>query len=354
MRKKRTDQEIAGQDSFLDIVSNIVGILIILVMIAGVRAQNSMMNPVIPDSTSIQEEPINWADTETIQQIEAEIASYEKKAANTFSLRNAVTETLQQTEILDEQIEMQSHQRAALFELLISTRVDLDEMATKKNVSEQTKLEIQRQLQETDAKLDEMKKRKEWLQSTRPKATVLENIPTPISKTVENKESHFRLLGGKVTYVPLMELFEAMKIEVSKNQKDYMKQKSSQGKVGPLGDFVMEFMLVTYDVPMQNSFAAGMGTCLELDYAECLPVSDELGQTLNDALSSANSPFMQRLRLLRQDIVTITIWVYPDSFEEFRTLKQFLHSQGYKVAARPMEFNEPISGSPRGSKSSSQ
>ncbi len=37
-RRRRTNHQAAGDDSFLDIVANIVGILIILIVVAGVRA----------------------------------------------------------------------------------------------------------------------------------------------------------------------------------------------------------------------------------------------------------------------------------------------------------------------------
>ena len=52
MRYRRAKEEAAsGHDSFLDIVANIVGILIILVMVVGVRARNAPVqaSPVADD-----------------------------------------------------------------------------------------------------------------------------------------------------------------------------------------------------------------------------------------------------------------------------------------------------------------
>ena len=49
-RARHNESESAGGDSFLDIVSNIVGILIILVMVAGARVKNHPIQPPQPKS----------------------------------------------------------------------------------------------------------------------------------------------------------------------------------------------------------------------------------------------------------------------------------------------------------------
>jgi len=51
---------------------------------------------------------------------------------------------------------------------------------------------------------------------------------------------------------------------------------------------------------------------------------------------------------------TITLWVYPDSFELYRSLQKHAHSLGYQVAGRPLPFGVPIAGSPAGTRSAGQ
>jgi hypothetical protein len=58
--------------------------------------------------------------------------------------------------------------------------------------------------------------------------------------------------------------------------------------------------------------------------------------------------------MLSPNRYTITIWTYPDSFDEFRKLKKILYQQGYAVAGRPLPEGMPIGASPSGSKSSAQ
>jgi hypothetical protein len=51
---------------------------------------------------------------------------------------------------------------------------------------------------------------------------------------------------------------------------------------------------------------------------------------------------------------TVTVWVYPDSFNEFRQLKADLFQRGYATAGRPMPEGHPIGGSPDGSRSAAE
>jgi hypothetical protein len=51
---------------------------------------------------------------------------------------------------------------------------------------------------------------------------------------------------------------------------------------------------------------------------------------------------------------TVTVWVYPDSFAQFRTLKEELYKRGYLTASRPMPDGQPISGSPQGTYSTAE
>ena len=50
-RYRSAEAESAAQDSFLDVVTNIVGILIILVMVIGGRVQQLVFEPVAPDDS---------------------------------------------------------------------------------------------------------------------------------------------------------------------------------------------------------------------------------------------------------------------------------------------------------------
>jgi hypothetical protein len=322
--------ELGGQDSFLDLVSNIVGILIILVMVAGIRAQFSSAN--IPDSQTLAELQTKYQELQT--------------KTETLTKQRFETEEVQvQSELVAEQLQRQSMEYAALFDLMTSARAAIETAAEEKSQTFKEKIEYQRQLLETNAKLEQIAKTKTALRQVRPQATILENIPTPLSKTVEEKEIHFRLLGGKIVYVPFPELIQQWYRHVSEEQNRYIKQQTNMGKVGPVENFEFEFLLVTYGSSVSGGF--------RLQYGEFVPKHELLGEPIRTALASPQSEFRRKISRYMKDY-TVTVWVYPDSFEEYQDLKRFLYDQGYSVAARPMPMGHPIALSPHGTKSAAQ
>jgi len=48
------------------------------------------------------------------------------------------------------------------------------------------------------------------------------------------------------------------------------------------------------------------------------------------------------------------VWLYSDSFEQFRLLKRTLWEMGYSLATRPLEPGTNIGASPHGTKSAAQ
>ena len=344
MRKRNTNTNALGnQDSFLDIVTNVVGILIILVMIAGVKAQSSPPSP--------QDDTL----TETLRKIDENERQLVEKAEAAAMTKANIDEIGDQTAILQEQAFAQAEQYAALFDLMTSVQAGIEVEAEQKDQTLKDVLELRRQLLEQDAKLEQLDQTKNWMLAHRPQATVIENVPTPLGRTVEtDKEIHFRLKGGHITYVPYTELFNKLIAEVSENKNRIFKQKSASGTVGPIDEFSMKYAVVCYDVLMSDAHGSGIGTRLELAYVELVPAYDSIGEPAREAIASPNSEFVNRVKRYRQDIYAVTIWVYPDSFEEFRELKKFLYSKGYQVAGRPLEFGQPISGSPEGTKSKAQ
>jgi len=333
-RRKSTEIELGGQDSFLDLVSNIVGILIILVMVAGIRAQYS--------SASIENEP------EILAELEEKYRELQIKEKRAATLRMDAEELLIRSEIVAEQLSIQSMEYAALFDLMTSLRADIQIVAEAKSQTFKEKIENQRRLSELNAKLEQIERTKTHLKQARPQATVLENTPTPLSHQVKTKEIHVRLLGGRIAYVPISELIMLLEGHISEEQHRYARQRASVGKVGPVDNFELEFLLTTFDVP------GSYETRIMLQFGEVVPVFEPLGQPFRQALAVSQSEFRRKLATFQKDIYTVTVWVYPDSFEEYQELKQFLQEQGYSVAARPMVQGHPIGISPHGSRSSTQ
>jgi hypothetical protein len=76
------------------------------------------------------------------------------------------------------------------------------------------------------------------------------------------------------------------------------------------------------------------------------------GETLEAALAPS-SDFRRLVDGLDASTV-ITFWVYPDSFELFRRLRDHLYERGLEVAGRPLPEGAPIAASRHGTASRGQ
>jgi hypothetical protein len=99
--------------------------------------------------------------------------------------------------------------------------------------------------------------------------------------------------------------------------------------------------------------SVGMATRIELVGLLVEPLQEPHGQPLRKLLDGQS---LVDIELAGRDpaTTTITVWVYPDSFAEFRQLKEYLYGRGFATAARPLPAGHPISGGPQGSRSNAQ
>ena len=91
-----------------------------------------------------------------------------------------------------------------------------------------------------------------------------------------------------------------------------------------------------------------------VDYRlEFIPVSEEMGQNVEQALLPGSTLHGQ-LEKYRRERYPVVIWLYNDSFNEFRILKRELWEMGFAVAIRPLEPSEDIMASSQGTRASAQ
>ena len=81
MRRYRRNDESndSGQDSFLGIVANLVGILIILVMVIGVRAKDALVEAAIASTTDDTDHIDVQTPTSTAVQVETDVHAIQSK-----------------------------------------------------------------------------------------------------------------------------------------------------------------------------------------------------------------------------------------------------------------------------------
>ena len=322
----------AGQDSFLDIVSNIVGILIILVMIAGVRTKGL---------------PARTPNGDLSPQLQQSLEIFTEKSQTFKSAQAEVVEIGNEIEHLQGLTAARTQERYELTALLGILQAEYDLATENLSQSEKQSLELRQQLQEIDAKIGELDRTKQWIEQNRPQATVLENLPTPLAQSVEKHEAHFRIKDGKILHVPFQPLFDRMVSELRSRLSSNIKPGELTGTAGPIENFTMPYRAVI----LTN--AQGLVSGVHFAGSEFIPQNDQAGEPLQEALAP-NSEFQRRLMSYRQDLYTITFWVYPDSFNTYQVMKKHLFERGYRTAGRPLNWNDPIGASPEGTKSQAQ
>jgi hypothetical protein len=153
--------------------------------------------------------------------------------------------------------------------------------------------------------------------------------------------------------VPLTELVDVLKKEAK--IKVYKLEEASEitETIGPIGGFHMKYTMHRTKVAMNTSQGTVIREAADLKQFILVPDAAVLGEPLDEALAEG-SAFRERLKRMDPNRTTITVWTYPDSFHDFRRLKDELFKLGYLTAGRPMPHGQPIAGSPSGSRSAAQ
>lgn len=336
-----------GQDSFLDVVANLVGILIILVVVVGAQAK------------------VAWKPAETPKDRSGEIAEIQQtlveKRDQAIKMEKAHEDLNAETQ---RQIAATTRLNQVRHEMLVQIDIAEQLLAERKQARE-TKLD-ERSLQEQSLTLQQQQLTKKLQEiesslkavaaATRPKSEVIEHFPNPIAKTVFTDEVHFQIKSGRIVFVPLDELLHRMKAEVESKIELLRQSPQITSIVGPIKNFQLEYELVGEVIRQPTSNGVLERTMVQFNGFQLIPSSDELGLTVAQELdeSTNRSEFRTALQRFAPGKTTVSLWVYPDSFTEYNDVKNWLYKQGYQVACWPLGADKKISGSPSGFRTSAQ
>lgn len=324
-RANRQEAEAVGSDSFLDVVTNIVGILIILVMVVGIRIKHAPASSQPP-----------WDEAKA----RAELASLEAEAVG---LENDVRKTELQIQTLAAAAQGQFAERGTLAYLIAEHERQLNEARKALDGKTRQAFDLRRARAKADldlARVEQAAGEAIALAEKTKKPIKIQSRPTPISHTVFGKEVHFRLMGGRIAWAPVDKLGDLCAEEA---QQRLQYSGEAHGVSAPIDGFTGRYEARKLEMPQQVLF--------EMDL---IPISDEIGEPLDAALE-ASSQFRDKLAEYDARRTTVTLWTYPDSFRDYSRVKEELYRLGFAVAARPLLPDWPIGGSNfRGSRSAAQ
>ncbi len=348
-RKKPREEMEFGSDSFLDVVANVVGILIILMVLAGIRAKTAPVNLAeeIPETTPVKTPPpvviAAPVDEEAKAARQHELAALQSQSDSLQQeldrlCQAAKADATQLTE-LQSQDAVQKNRFTALTSNLEGEFAALRDNQQESELLEAALHAVRVRLKKRQAEVVAAEKQPNRVEK-------LEHRITPVSRVISENENelHFRCQGGAVTVVPIEELVERMKGQIDRQRDVILRLKKYSGSVGPVRGWNLNYVIETQQ-------QLGMVRA-SVSQFELLPEADLAGERSDVALRP-DSAFRNELRKAEPGS-TITFWVYPDSFVLFRKLQALAHREGFTVAARPLPEGTPIMGSPNGSRSAAQ
>jgi hypothetical protein len=379
MSHKKPRELAFGSDSFLDVLCNMVGILVILIVVAGLRIVPVPAIPIEtggtqePSRPTVLDDPIELGEPQTMvwaveappPEIPSRLVQPRKPAklaplnppqelvdatssmqADLESLTAQIAETEAESEALAQRSAEAETEVASARSLVATVSIDQQSAAELALLEKQDLATLRAKLTTLETELREAR-------TTAPKVKILKHSTTPISQFVNGTEVHCRLIHGKVSIVPVDILVERLQASIQRQKEFLLSREYFESSVGPVDGYEMVFVLERAKAtPVEELNMGGRIIRMEVTSWTIRPDSGIVDETAEQALVPG-SHFMQAIETAGSN-ATLTFWVYPDSFEAHRTLQDHVQAKGWRVAARPLPEGVPIAGSPKGSKSLAQ
>ncbi len=334
MTKRKRDDLIVGEDAFLDTVANLVGILIILVVIVSSGTKTA--------AKLISDEKLKQA-----------VEELEEPVASAISIEKDLARQEEQLQEHTMEVAYRNAERDVILQQVLMAKESIETETQKLDEQQQTDLQRGQMLSEMERRLAELLQQQGDVPTDEKPPIVLQHLPTPMAKTVFGKELHLMVSDGMVSVIPWDRMVAMLKEEARAAVARATRRERIQEQLGPVDGFMMTYMLVSKRGLVSNGSATAMAQVVELDKFELDPTTDVVREPLMQSLAN-NGRLRIELSGYPPRESTVTAWVYPNSFETFRRLKELLFQEGYMTAARPMPEGVRIGASPRGSQSSAQ
>jgi hypothetical protein len=364
-----------GSDSFLDVLANMVGILIILIVIAGLRLANNPLPSrsvaALPPETSVDEEvepdivpPVAFEDEPVVSleplppeepdepvtspaspppQLVAQLNDLQREQERLAAARDAAERDAKE-------LARRVRESAAAAE---TAQAGLAAREAEVAARDERVQQLEHRIESQEDALTGLIAEFEQVKSARPPSKEIKHRVTPIGRMVTGPESHFQILGGKIAYVPVQELEERLKSQLERQKEWLSKFRTHQGTVGPINGFSMNYVVERTEASTIEQQRHGIGVFrLRVGMWKIVPETEVETETPEQALK-LGSRFQRTLGEIEEG-ANLTFWVYPDSFGAFRTLQRACQKRGFQVSGRPLPEGVPITASPSGSKSVGQ
>jgi hypothetical protein len=350
IRRRRPTREIAFSfDSFLDVVANVVGVILRLIIVAWFGAQGYKGPPVPPPpaAPAAVEETADAA-PEPPDPLEDELDALRRDAAT------ARAELLERDRAADD---ARRAKEAAAGELAAAAG-RRDALERERQTAERAAADRAGETRTAETSLEEVRARMKRIADD---VAALKGAPSdkhslryqaPVSRALQTEELFFECRDGRVTLVPIGDLLKELDRDRPGLEKQLQTRWDVAGAAGPVDGFRLQYELERARgatdggaAPLpQGPFSYGTSWVVE-------PLREDRGEPEAAALADG-STFRRVVDALEAKQTAVTFWVYPDGFAVYRRLRDFLHARGVVVAGRPLPAGVPIGATWKGGSAS--
>ncbi len=354
-RRRRPKTEIAFSfDSFLDVVANVVGIILRLILVAWVGARSyKAIVPDLPDAATealTEPSPLPEPSDPRLTKIEQRRRDLARQAEESeHADEEQRRETIEREKAIEQQIiDLETKQKALQDEQAETVKKAARGGASVKEV-ETSLASLEKRSKALLEELDRLHKL--------PSAAKRLRYRTPVSAPLQTEEVMFECHHGRVTLLDTGALLAVIQRDI-RNKTDLLRdQWEIRDVTAPVGAFRLRYVIERERSNMDGPLGGGGPVNNAYRYGiagwEAEPISEQRGETPELAMER-NSAFRRVIDSLDPQQTAVTFWVYPDSFAAYRTLRDYLHNRDVVVAGRPLPEGVPIASSKKGSVSRGQ
>jgi hypothetical protein len=348
-KRSRNSGPALGQDAFLDVVANLVAILIILVVILGAKS-HEIAEAAKSEAASKAPAAASMVDDETLKQKFGALQTEVQRAQSAFDESQRLEAMIKQS---DQTLAAMDRDRGKMIDLLEVAKAAWAEKQKQLDQSVVKQAQAASMQNEVATELKTLEGTRARLEKAPEPVVAVAHLPTPMAKTVFGEELHFRLKAGRLSVVPIDRLIEEIKADFQRSAAG-SREGLLEAAVGPLQGYVAKYEMNKSREMMSRGGQVSMATRVELVGMTIEPLQEPHGQPIESIIAGNGNQLDIELAGRKPERTTITVWVYPDSFGDYRRLKEHLYARGYATAARPLPNGRPISGGPQGSRSQAQ
>lgn len=341
---RRNEDEFAdmpGQDSFLDVLTNMVGIIILLVVVMGIRTSQATIRHAVEQVAVVDDR----AERDTKSELDRATREAVQAQAELQGLLRQAVEIRSETALRERERNYLTTFAAAVDEELKARRDAL-------SAEQQGDFDLRRQLAESQAELEKLSREQVALLSAPAESEVeaIRNQPTPLARLATGRRVALYLSAGYVAVIPEEEAAKEIVRDAKENVWRLRDSNYHIGTVGPIGGFRFRYLLAS--IPVEAGPPSGVrdrgvpdnypsARVISLVRYQLLPESAQCGEPVAEAIKP-NSALRLALNENPSDVAHVIIAAYADSIRELHMLKRALREQNYAIAEAPYPVGRAV------------